>query len=385
MFLGLVTCIQPIDPEELNTESLLVIEAMITDQSVHQTVKISRSVAITSSSSFEPVSDAEVELIVTNQPNVPFREIEPGVYQSTAPYAAQPRVAYQLSIETSNGQSYLSDPSEMTETPPFDSLYVEFVPQSSPMNPQGGFFNFYLDINNVPEDNRHFRWVWNSTYELSVPNPSRWLWTGGNTWVIRELGSVNDSLQVEICWQMDTSKQISIKELLPGENEIFREPIHSFHSDSGYLKKKYSIEVKQYALSPESYRYWNLLEQSNAQGFLFDQQVGTIRGNIYNVDRPLEPVLGYFEVLQEQSVRKFYNSWEFRDQNYWEPFPFIINCDEVDPIITGLDEIPTFMEENQFYYTLCYFITSPPSVAFHRIECADCTVHGSTNQKPDFW
>ncbi len=382
--MGLFTCIERIDPEDFNTESLLVVEAMITDRPERQVVKISRSVALTQENSFRPESRATVELIISNQSNVVFEEVDPGIYMSREDYAALPNTTYQLSIETSDGRTYESDPVQMTETPTIDSLYIEFVPQSSPSNLQGGFFNFYVNVDRVEEENRHFRWVWNSTYELIVPNPSRWLWTGGNNYVIRELGSVNDSLQVELCWQMDTSKQINIKELLPGETQIFQQPIHSFHSDSGYLKRKYSIEVKQYALSPESYQYWNLLNQGNTEGFLFDQQVGTIRGNISNVESPTEPVLGYFEVLQERSVRKTFNAWEFKDQGYWEPFSFIINCDAIDPIITEIDQIGAFMEENKFNYTLGYFI-SPASAAFLRIECADCRYHASTNQKPDFW
>lgn len=381
----LTGCLRQIDLEQIKSENLLVVDAMITDQPVKQHITLSRTVALNNTTPFSPETGAIVRLEGENSSSIHFQEVTAGHYETSFPFAAQLNVNYQLHIVTQNGREYQSKLASITPTPPLDSVYVEFESTPSPTNPFGGYFNFYVDSRTNPEQNKYYRWIWNSTYELTVPNPSRWLWTGGNNFILRELGSANDSLQVEVCWDTDTTKEINIKELLGGEKDIVRHPISRFHSDSGYMKIRYSIEVKQYALSEESYRFWNLVKESTNQGLLFDTQVGSIRGNIANITNDNELVLGFFEVVQEQSERKFYTPSDFHDQGFRVLDRHIIDCSGDEPVTSRIDEIGAFMQEHEYEYTLCYFITTPPSAAFCRIRCADCTYYAGSNKKPDFW
>lgn len=380
----LSSCLQEVDLTDVNTDHLLVVDAMITDQTGTQTVKLSRTTSLASENAFLAEENAVIWL-EGDHDIFDFTETEPGIYTSAEDFGAVAGVSYYLHIETTDGKEYLSDPVQMSPTPAMDSVYMEFESAPTMYNAYGGNFSIYADARNISSDARFFRWIWNSTYEVTVPFPSRWLWTGGNTFAIRELGSENDSLQVEKCWTTDTSTTITLLELLDGESSIIRQPIHSFHSDEGAMKIRYSIEVKQYALSEASYQFWKLIAESTSGGFLFDTQVGTIAGNMHNVNHADEPVLGFFEVVQEQSIRRFYTPSDFRKDGYWAGSPFFVDCDEVEPEITTLDQIGEFMEQNYYYYTLCYFITDPPTAAFYRLECSDCLKFGETNQKPDFW
>jgi hypothetical protein len=377
-------CLEEINPEDIATENLLVVDAKLTSEPVKQRVVLSRTIPLNSSDTPPPETGATVWIEFENTNRLNFQEASPGVYESNYPFAAELNTNYTLHITTSNGNEYQSDPTEMVPTPEFDSLYVEFEAAPSPTNIFGGYFSFFIDSRANQEQAKYFRWEWNSTYQLEVPMPSRWLWTGGNNFVFRELGSPNDSLQVQICWRSDLIRNINIKSMLEGEREVIRQPIHRFHSDSGFMKMRYSIQVKQYALSEKSYQFWNLIKESNSQGFLFDIQVGTITGNIRNVANTTETVLGYFDVIQERSVRKFYAPRDFHNTGYRVLDPFVINCSSEEPIILPVEQLGEFMEKNKFNYTLCYFIT-PGIAAFCRIRCADCTYHSGSNQRPDFW
>jgi hypothetical protein len=379
----LINCLEPVDITSIGSENALVVDALITDNVSKQRVTLSRTVTLDQSNTHNPEVGATVSLSDNEGNQINFTEISPGTYETVNDFGAELGKTYQLAINTQNGQSYLSDPSTMIPNPGFDSLYTEFEPYPSNFNRFGGFFNFYIDMHNNPDNHQYFKWSWNSTYEARVATPSRWLWTGGDTFVIRELGSENDSLQVERCWSTDTSKIVNIKNLLDGETQVIRQPIHRFHSDSGYMRIRYSLLVKQYAISEESYRYWNLIKESGSQGFLFDKQIGSITGNIYNTKSD-EPVLGYFEVAQEYAVRKFYTHADFTREGFFNYTSFIIDCSDEEPIIMRVEELETFMEQFQTNYTIAYFITGG-GVAFRRIICADCTLHAQTNQKPEFW
>ncbi|MEQ9117022.1 MAG: DUF4249 domain-containing protein [Fulvivirga sp.] len=378
-------CLEQIDLEQIGTEDLLVVDAMITDQLEIQQVKLTRTVALNSNNSMQPESNAQIWIEGNDNTRIDFIEDKLGTYKTEQPFAAKQNTNYTLRIITNSGREYQSATSIMTPTSPIDSVYAEFESFPTVLNSRGGFFNFYVDTRSNTQNNKYFRWFWYSTFEVVVPTPSRWLWTGGNTYVIRERGSENDSLQVEICYNSDTIRQINVKSLLEGEQEVIRQPISRFHSDSASMKRRYSILVKQYALSEESYRFWSLIDESTNQGSLFDIQVGTIQGNISNVNDGGEIVLGFFEVVQAQSVRRFYTPRDFRNTSFREFNPNVVSCSDEEPIAIELDKIGEFMEANKEYYTLCYFTTFPPAAIFCKIRCAVCTEYANSNNKPDYW
>lgn len=381
----ITSCLEQIDLEQIGTEDLLVVDAMITDQSSVQVVKLSRTVPLNSTNSIRPETDAEVWMEGDDNTRLDFKESKSGIYRTEQKFGAKADVNYRLNILTASGNEYQSVVSKMTPTSPIDSVYAEFESFPTVLNSRGGFFNFYVDTRSNVNNNKYFRWFWYSAYEVVVPTPSRWLWTGGNTFVIRERGSINDSLQVEICYNYDSIREINVKNLLEGEKQLIRQPINRFHSDSASLKRRYSILVKQYALSEESYRFWNLIDESTNQGSLFDIQVGTIQGNIFNTNNSTETVLGYFEVVQEQSVRRFYTPRDFRFTTFREFNPNITDCSDEKPIVKEVYEIAEFMEANSEYYNLCYFTTFPPAAIFCKIRCSDCTQYANSNKKPDYW
>lgn len=378
------SCLREIDLKEIDTEELLVVDAMITDQLVTQQIILSTTGALDSEDPFIARTGATVYIEDNNNHKYSFSEKKPGIYHSDEAFGALPGHSYVLVIE-SNQKTYRSDPSVLIATPPIDSVYMDFELEDTFNGDFVGFFNVYVDMHNNPEAQQYFRYKWNSTYEITVPMPSRWLWTGGNSFVIREKGSDNDSLQVENCWTHDSIQSIDLVALIDGQSAIDKHPIHRFHSSNGAMKIKYSIEVKQYALSETSYKFWKLIDESIGTGFLFDTQVGTISGNVYNTDDRYEPVLGFFEVVQEQSIRRFFTSRDFRKYGYFSGISSLVDCSNDEPVIMEIDQIGEFMEKNYEYYTICYFITAPPTVAFCRKRCSDCLEYGETNRKPDFW
>lgn len=379
-------CIETIPSEQLEFEDLLVVEGLITDQPIRQEISLSRTIFLTDSARFNPESGADISIMDQNGVTIPFSETEPGRYVTNFPFGAEVGGTLQLFITTASGRAYESSEVNVLSTPPIDSIYAEFMPEPVQRNSFAGRFNFYLDARNNPESNRYYRWKWNSTYDFSLRRPSRWLFID-NEFIIRERGSENDSLQVEVCWIINESKNLNISELLVPSQGIERFPILDFHSETGFMKRGFSLEVKQYAISQDSYNFWNQIRETNEdQGSLSDTQPGTIAGNITSVDNPNEIVLGYFEASQEMSVRRQYNRDDFFDDGFRVIRSNLIECFGVDSVVSAKtpEAVAATLQDLGPNWVLTYFTDAPPQAYYYPIGCSDCTQYG-TNQRPAYW
>ena len=153
------------------------------------------------------------------------------------------------------------------------------------------------------------------------------------------------------------------------------------------MKRAFSLEVKQYAISPESYAFWNLIRETNEeQGSLSDTQPGTIVGNIRSLTNPSEIVLGYFEAAQEQSVRRQFSRQQFLDDGFRVIRANLIECFGVDSVVSEKtpEAVAATLEELGPEWVLTYFTDAPPQAYFYPIECAECTQFG-TNVRPSYW
>lgn len=386
ILIALYGCLEPIEPETVGFDDLLVVEGLITDRPVKQKVTLSRTIPLGGEDTIRRMEeDATVWIVDQSGNTIDFFEEEQGIYMTRDAYAGEIGGTFQLFIQTINGNNYESEVVSMLPTPPVDSIYAEFEPSPTSGNARGGFFNFFIDARNNPQQNQYYRWTWNSTFELTVPNPSRWLWIGGNDVIIREVGSENDDLQVELCWNTEYGTSVILQELLIPSAGVIKLPILSFHSDSRRMRIGYSLEVKQYALSRASFEYWNAIaESTQEQGSLFDTQVGTITGNIRNVNDDREIVLGIFEASQEMSLRRQYHPLEFGKAGFSRISTNFVQCSDIEPIISGVDEIGKTMEERGDAVILTFFVTAPPSAYYYPPICADCTLYGD-NKRPSFW
>ena len=383
MLLLLNSCVEQIDPERFAFEDLLVVESLITDQFVHQEVFLSRTFAINQDSGYAE-NGARVWLEDQDGVRIDFFEASDGRYQSVRPYGATVGGSLVLYIETASGRQYASEEVEVLNTLPIDSLYAEFTPEPVFRNTFAGRFNFYIDALNNSVDNQYLRWRWNRTYEFSTSTPSRWIFQNGE-FIIRERGSENDSLQVEVCWNTLENNELHIQELLVPSEGLNQFPIFDFHSEEGLMKKGFSIEVKLTALSPTAYAYWNdIKEVSEELGTLSEKQPGTIVGNVQSLSDPNELVLGYFEASQEHAVRRQYDREDFFDDGFRVIRADLLDCGQEDILMSDKTEqaVDSMLQVHGLEWTLAYFGTE--GAFYLRKECSVCTNYGS-NKQPDFW
>jgi hypothetical protein len=181
-------------------------------------------------------------------------------------------------------------------------------------------------------------------------------------------------------------------------------------STSEKLGFKYSILVRQYALTPDAYNFYiNLKKNTEQLGSIFDAQPSQISGNIHSVTNPSEPVLGYISVGSVASQRIFISQ---RILPAWVATSAYSGCG-----LAGDPENPQFPccyyvfhdlsgnPENQVDKFINYnkVVFAPggddPLIPIDAIvqpggaakgytaairECADCTLR-ATNKQPAFW
>jgi len=369
----LTNCVEPYPLTSIDYNELLVVEGFITDELKQHKVVLSRTSRL-NNIEFKPEQGATVKIQVNNNFTITLTEESPGIYQ-TPQYSGTIGTVYKLFITTSDNLSYVSKEVKLKPTPVIEKVYAKY-PVFNSSGERG--VQIYLDTEDPENQTRFYRWEYEETYEIKTPYPSKFVWLGGNNITFRVQA-------VDNCWASDTSSNVLIRTTKNLVNDrVIGFPVKFISSESPELIIKYSILVKQYALTEEAYLFWKQLQNVNeTQGSLFDIQPGDVNGNINSLDNK-NKVLGYFDAASTSSNRSFFTAQDFEESGYNAP-QFLQSCIETDPVEVPIEQLGATMEIYQKSLAIYEALgAGPSSVLLLRIPCCDCTSKG-TNVKPAFW
>lgn len=356
------TCVTEFVPEIKEDEQLLVVEGLLTDQPVSDTIFLSRSMPVGLKEDATPFSKCIVRITDELGNTQVLKEVKPGAYiTDPALFRGEIGKSYRLRINTNTGISsrhYESSMMEMKPVPPVDSVYYE----KTVIRPDyEGYFGIdgcqiYLDTHDPANECKYYRWEYTET------------------WVLRLLFGVAN----QTCYVSDRSKSINIKSTAAyGQSLVKRQPVTFIDNQTDRLKTRYSIEVEQYSLNEDEYDFWERLQNESVNvGGLYDIIPYTIPGNMTCLENPGEKVLGYFSV-SAKSVKRIFISDEFDGIIYRYG-------DCATDTVYGEEDIPGI---DSIVWTIWDFPKgrSPRMrVLTDRRGCADCTVRGA-KEKPAFW
>ena len=373
------TCVERIAPESLVFEDILVVEAQLTNQFKRHEVVLSRTFEL-DKDTIRPELGATVWIQRSDGTSYGFIELGNGKYISENSFAATIDATYKLSIQTRDGHEYISTDEMLLPSTPIGDITVVFEPDEVEGE---GIFKFGVNVSDSEGGPGFYRWDWTESYQVQVPKPSAMEWDGVN------LNRREDPRELQICYADDSSSSILVagSSLTGGGIKDFQ--IHSFHSNSQKLALRYSIEVRQFALNESSFRFWELIRSSGEdQGSLFDEQPGTIVGNMRSLSGTKNRVLGIFDVSQVTTLRKFYSRDDFAEMGYIPESWDIVNCRLEEPVsLKSMDQVAGFMNAYGDRYVPWYIssgLVDPPGILFTTKRCGDCREHGS-NERPEFW
>lgn len=364
-------CVEPFEPHIEEEKKLMVIDGILNDRDSIQTISISLSSPY-NEPEFIPITGCVVRVEDNLGTGLLFSEAKNGIYQAQAdPGFAHAGKAYKLIVITPGGDIYESEYDTLTNCPPIRHLSykVETQGTSDPDKSYHGI-RFYVDVEGSSSDSRNFMWMYEETWEYHAYYPIHYIWDG------EELHDHTPELEgFKVCYMSRglTEYKVGSSSMLV-ENKITQQPIHFVSNQSERLEEKYSLLVLQHSLTSGAYDYLERLQsQSGSPGGLYENQPASARGNIYNMNKPEEKVLGYFFASQVKEKRIIVDElFDFRMPEFFCPLDTAWSTDEF-----GID-IPYYM------YSATVDGKGPPYV-YSYPECFNCLYRGGSTTKPEYW
>lgn len=391
IFFGLVfssvSCVDPYQLQTSNYEEAIVIEASITNEVTKHEVKVSKTYRLEDDNGNASITDAEV--FVTDSDGVQYNfEFDTNSYKSTSEFAALPEKQYTLTINTSNGKTYKSTPKKLTTVNQIESV-VPIVKTNL-----DGERGVSITVNSFDPTNtsKYYRYEYEETSKVTAPKwrPAYAIVNPDNSGVVGHpyIELLNRTAEARICYTPNKSNTI----ILTNTNNLIEDRVSEFEikflNQSDYtIAERYSILVKQYVESLESYTYYRILQELSQSGdVLSPNQPGFIAGNLFSVDNPNEKVVGYFNVSSVSEKRIFFN---YTDLFPGEALPpYFDTCEEFefnycfDPAPAECDG--TRLNGLVLNNALIYYQISGLNYTFIKPVCGDCTSF-SSNIRPEFW
>jgi hypothetical protein len=370
-------CKKPYLPHIISSPgTFLVVEGVISSGIQSTVVKLSRSVNLSSAISANSVSGAV--LTVESNQNDSYR-----LYETTAGTYVSDNIMldnskrYHLRIKTANNKEYLSDFGAVKINPPIDS--IGYLIQSNGIQ-------VYVNTHNPANNTRYYRWEYEETWRFHTRYPSNFT-SDGKIIIPRP-----PNQQIYYCYSNDKSSSIILGSSAKlTQDIIYQAPITQVAANSEKIETKYSILVKQYALTSDAFNYWQSLKKNTEQlGSIFDAQPSNLKGNIQCLTDPSEFVIGYISVTNIQQKRVYINNSELPTS--WLPDnPYDCRLDtflycrkNTKPCI---DDVGMFLVPIGSPYLPVAPIFSGPVVIGYLgtgTQCTDCTTRGFTTP-PGFW
>ncbi len=246
--------------------------------------------------------------------------------------------SYHVTIETSDGRSYLSKPEMIMPVPQIDSIYFVTSLENSLVDEtrllEKRYFDLYITTTLDSEKSSHLKWDVEFVYLFPAVCNGR-----------GELCYVNDKRNKDQIQILDGNRIHAGKTF---KKMIFRRQIDFAFSNIA------SFFVSQKSLTSESFHYWQNIEKvvSNV-GSIFDAPPSAVPGNFDCTSDPDEPVLGFFSAYDERRELLF----------------------------VQYDHLPAEDRKGPLCGTLQFPVQNP------QLACCDCLRHleGSSMQRPKYW
>ena len=364
----LLGCAEPIDVEVMETASILVVDASLTNGAGPHTTRLSFTFPLDESDEM-PVSGATVWIESAGAERIELSEVEPGTYQTDSSFSATVGESYSLHILW-EGRQLMSDMEVLIPPTEIDEIYARYIQIPSELDGAFPFgIQFFLDATGPDGEEGFFRYEYEEAYEVRASFPSQLEWVPEQRVLIPR-----EPPGLSICYQEADSKELLLGSSsgLTG-NKILEYPIRFVPETEMALTSRYAIRIKQFSIANRTFQFYRDLQENNeSAGSFFDSQKGTSFGNIRDVNDPTFPVLGYFEVAGVSEKELELTLDDFIDLGYRPQRNSDCPNSVLDTI--GIGGVEEYLRLNPF--ALPVFIFGIGSVVMSPRSCSDCRVFG---------
>jgi hypothetical protein len=354
-------------PDSAKDVRSLVVEGLLNSGQAPTVIRLSRTVNLNDTAKIKYELGAQVTVEGENGSKFTLTGNTKGEY-SIVQLSLDGNVKYRVRIRTTDSKEYLSDFVPVQTAPPIDNI----VWKRKEDGLQPGI-QIFLNSHDDQNKTKYYRWEYDETWEFHSPYPSYYEYVNG-LFIPRP-----DPTKLWMCWRSEPSNTILVGSSAQlAQDVISLAPITLVPFGSIKMTVRYSILVRQYALTKEAYDYWDILRKNTEQvGTLFDPQPSHLKSNIHCTSVPDEQVIGFISAGTITEKRIFITNDEVRPWNYFH------NCGdetEVFPMdyvgFFGSHTLIPTRAHTVMGVAISYYGSYP--------SCVDCTLSG-TNVKPSFW
>jgi hypothetical protein len=354
---GVWSCVDPYEPNIITeARNYLVVEGSLSSGSP-SLLRLSRTVGLADANAFVPERFAQVSIESEGGQVVYLTGDTNGSY--TLPELdLNPQHRYRLRIQTITTGEYLSDYVTLIPTPPIDSItWIQ--------NELG--VQLFVNTHDPLDNTRYYYWEYEETWEVRAPYRAEFEYVEGII-VNRE------PIPPQKCWKQENSSEVIIGSSARLQRDVIqRQPLVFIPRTSWKLDQRYSILVKQHALSREAFEYFQQLKKNTEEtGSFFDPLPVELRGNIYAVSNAEEPVIGFFSMGTVQEQRLYIGIAEIPRWGFRRACNITMVTPDSAYFYFGGGLQPLYRDdEGNFYGT-------------NNTDCYDCSAKADP-VKPDFW
>jgi hypothetical protein len=298
-------CKKPYSPPIVSADgSYLVVEGIINSGADSTYIKLSRTVKLSASDTPKLVLGAIVRVESDGNSTYILNDIGNGVY-ACAPLNLSYNSKYRLRIKTADNREYLSDYIQAKKTPVIDSISFKI---------QNNGLQFYVNTHDQQNSTIYYRWDFSETWKYVSYIQSFYKLDSTGYPVFRVNYRTTDNIYE--CYKSLQSHQVLLASSAKlGKDVIYMYPINFVDASTGKLPFGYTFLLKEYALTPDAFAYWQNLKKNTEQlGSVFDAQPTSLPSNIHCISNPSEPVIGYLSVSSVTSLRKFVDHYyDYKD------------------------------------------------------------------------
>ncbi len=293
-------CIEPVTPEFDFEEGLVFIEGFASSNTGSSFVSINESVSEFGVNRFDFISGAEVSLVnIATGSIINFTESEES-YISPLDFSVSPGEKWKLNVVLSDGRIYESEPEVVLSAVPVSDIkinynreveYRESLDQFIPGHSISVSFNDPLDTEN------YYYWSYRVLENLNYcVRCQEGIYRNGGCIPYDLAGNelrYFDYICETECWRIR----------YPEETNIFEDRFSNGKSVENlevgiiplYTNENMVVEVQQYSLTPDAYKYYKILKDitNNSGGFNAPPSAALV-GNLFNPGDSNEFVLGRF-------------------------------------------------------------------------------------------
>ena len=294
--LAFLSCKKPYDPKIISSaNSYLVVEGVINLSNDSTVIKISRTFNLNSKITSNPELGATVTVEDDNQNIWPLVDIYGNGHYFTYDINLPLTQRYRLRIVTSTGEQYLSDYLVYKPTPPIDSIGYTVT---------NGILNLYVNSHDPSNGTRLYRFDYEDTWRFHAKYQSDYVLDPNTNSIVPR----NTYASVYYCYANGVSTDVLLASTLKlSQDVVYQSPLAHIPLNSEKLESEYSVYVKQYAMTPDAFAFYENMQKNTEQvGSIFDVQPTQFQnGNIHNIINAKEPVVGYVTMTNVQTKRVF--------------------------------------------------------------------------------